>query len=352
MLPSTIINARKHGIYTALNKKKETPCLSDTSLNKILQILHDDLLDIHNIYCTYPVYDVNINPAAVVIRRLVRLFIISFGKKRRNGLLKKKELRYFSCPWLQTQNLPDRYGFESCKLLLEGVMSKYLFVFELTSAKASLEATPLSLTDPNRREILNFITMVEAKAQQQKQHAIELLMAEMLNVSLFRRANSQAFTQTVHTIITAEISNNKALLQTRDGKFSFKRKVHNFRRMSTEQLKENIEKILFDNSGRALLIKEMSLLDRLADLHREDEEQYPRGKMVTFYYTRINNVFDWLTKEECEAEKLPARNAVTRPVPSEVDYMRESEQLRMRYAPPPPPQPDQPEAPLQPAQQV
>ncbi|WP_039057299.1 hypothetical protein [Enterobacter sp. Bisph1] len=335
MLFKSTIDAKKHGIYTAVNKKNDIPELSDKSVNKLLQVLHDDLIDINNVYCTYPVYDVHIKPAALLIRHIVRCFIIATGEKGHDGLLIPEERFYFNSPWLRTELLPERWGYESCKILLERMLSKYLFVFELAKAKELLEVSPFLSTDPNRREILTWVSRIESKAQQQKKHVTELLMAEMLGAHMFRNANSNAFNNAVQRVLSAQFCNDKAKIKFQGDRFSFKRKVKKLNLMSTALLKEKIEDILFDNTGEALLFKEMSLLDRLVELHREDQDNYPRGKKVTLFYTGVNDNLDWWTAEECEQEGFPAIRATTKEIPSEYDYMMEAEQLRIRFALPP-----------------
>ncbi|WP_039056501.1 hypothetical protein [Enterobacter sp. Bisph1] len=167
-MPLNKINAKKNGIYDALLIDHNVDVLSDTTVNKLLQILHDDLRNVSNIVFAHSARKKYYNPAASLTADIARRFIQKAGRKNNFGILLAAEREYLNHERLLYENLSVMPGFESCKYLVEKMFSKILFLQELLKAKDFLRESPIVQTDQNRNEILSFISRAEAKAHEQK----------------------------------------------------------------------------------------------------------------------------------------------------------------------------------------
>ncbi|WP_039056521.1 hypothetical protein [Enterobacter sp. Bisph1] len=332
MFSKSKINPRIDGIYVALHKKNNTKILSAKTVNKLLQILYDDLREINNtVYCDRTRTALG-NPAAVLTRDIVRQFIKDAGQRDpHSGLLIPEENAYLISRRLLPGHLSNIRGFASLQIYIGQMLSKFLYVDELAKAKTLLEECSFLRTDPNRSHILNFIQKAELKAQYLKKSAIQATMSRMHTLKLFRRENITIFTQLVTEYINPTFLDNKARLVMKCPELSAKRKVKHFRSLSTEQLKQGIEKLLNSSSGVDALHEKMALLERLNELHRNDVERYKQGDRVTLYYTGTIEDMDWYTLDECQEQNYPLINACTRDIPSEITYIEEANRLRAQY---------------------
>ncbi|WP_039056029.1 hypothetical protein [Enterobacter sp. Bisph1] len=325
------IDAKKHGVSVALHLKRDTELLSAKTVNKLLQIIYDDLRDIINVvYAARSEVNYTL-PGSIVTANLARRFIIEAGERDERGMLVPEDWRYFQNWHFYTDTTCMMDGYESCHLLIKKMFSKCLFVSELEKAKTILANSPYLQSDPNRRQIEDFILRAEVKAKQQKNHAINDAMERMRTIGLFRSENLTAFKQIVSEYIAREFDTNKSTLTMNSYKMMMKRKVKHFILLDTAQLKERIDTILSDYPDSDPLQKEMALWYKLMQLGAKGDEKYQIGESVTLYFTGIRGELDWWTKEECSEKGYATLRPETRTIPSEKDYLLEVNRLSVNF---------------------
>ncbi|WP_039057756.1 hypothetical protein [Enterobacter sp. Bisph1] len=333
MLPTAKISIKNNGIYDALKTKEHRELLSDKTMVKLLQILHDDLLDINNIVYTSHAKKIFANPASTSIRSLALKFLAEFGLKDDQGrLIPPDEYRYDGLIHFSAK-LNILTGYYACRRLVKKMLTKHLFVYELCKAKELLTESPWLPGDPNRNELKEFIERVESKARQQKTEAINNVMHHMSRMQFFASASESHFTMIVEKFITVEYEKNKTQLRVVNNGLTVKRRAKGlgFTFRDKHYLKNKIESILEGNTGLDLLRKEMEMWEKLNEIQRQDAVKYQQGIPVTLYYTGVADFFDWYTEEECIDNNYPLKNPTKKEIPSEQVYIEEVERLEKRY---------------------
>ncbi|WP_039055127.1 hypothetical protein [Enterobacter sp. Bisph1] len=326
------INPKKQGISAAIEMKENTEEISAKTVNKLLQILYDDLKNANNISYDKNTLKYTNAPAHHVTRDLIRLFIaVAAERNARNRMVAADRAYYYSRNLYigVVERLP---GFQTCCLLVEKMLTKYLFIYELNRAKEILNQSRFLQSDPRRLEVLNFILKAEIIVQQKNETITNNTMMKMYHMGLIRNTNLPAFKTSVKEFIEVIVLPKKVKLKLYSPKIIVKRHVKHFRPYSTDQLKANIEALLVDLGAFDSLYKEMELLDKLMELCRDDEENYPTGKKITLSYTGKPGHLNWWTKEECLEHKFPLINPIEREIPNEETYRLEANQLQKRYA--------------------
>ncbi|WP_039055126.1 hypothetical protein [Enterobacter sp. Bisph1] len=325
------INPRKYGISAALEMKGATRNLSNKSVNKILQILYDDLVDCSNLNYDSETLNYDLDPSRRITRHFVTRLIQLAGERDMHRRLIEEELDYLLSDGLTDDNLIKITGFDTCRILIVRMFAKSLFVLELSKAKKLLEESPFLHSDPRRQEIKNFILRTELKAQQQKEQAIHRTMDKFHQLRLIRTPNLWTMTELVNDIIKEQFFDKKTKVRLAMQGLSLKRVVNDFHSLSTDILKTKIDEVLNDETGFDSLFKEMEFLDKLMDLSRDDEKNYPVGKYIVLYYTGKGDELTWWTKEECEKNNYPPLNPLGREIPNEETYRLEANKLRATF---------------------
>lgn len=333
MLPTSKIDIKRHGIYDALKIKENRERLSVKSAGKLLQILRDDLLDANNIVYTSSAKKIYATPASTAMRSIALKFILEFGVKDDEGRLLAPNIYSYEGLIQFSAKLHTVTGFSSCRRMVEKMLTKHLFVYELNKAKALLSENPWLQSDPQRNLINNFIIRVENKARQQKQEAIHAVMAQMSMMEMFMGGSEKHFISAVERFITGEYKNNKTQLRVVNAGLNIKRRVKGLDLGCRDIyfLKYQIEEILEGNTGLDLLRKQLNLWEKLNDLNGKDASKYSKGTKITLYYSGENDVFDWYTEEECLENNYPLRKPVIRQIPAEQTYKDEVDKLLVRY---------------------
>ncbi|WP_039056504.1 hypothetical protein [Enterobacter sp. Bisph1] len=386
-----IINTRRDGIFAALKMKEQTAELSNKTINKILQILYDDLRDANNLIYANQTRKKFPLPAASLTADLAVRFIQEIGQKDSYGRLLPVDRDYVRSDRLLPEKLCQETGFELCRLLVGKMLTKILFLDELKKAQALLNESPSLQTDKHRQHIEQFISRITVLVLAQRQQAIKDVMQKMFAMGLFRTINLEYFTQVVLNTFTIEIVRNRSRIKMRSPEIALKRRVSKIVCLKTELLKEKIEEILLNtvlpcsysmtitptpvatpptppaamrdsflscasvhsvNSSASnasdislnsifsrapatmvtdALYKKIGLWEKLIELTKKDAEKYKVGDNVTLYYTGKNQTCDWYTAEECLRKRLPLIRPMTQQIPTEDIYLKEVNALSLAW---------------------
>ncbi|WP_039056502.1 hypothetical protein [Enterobacter sp. Bisph1] len=373
---SNKINPQVNNIYDSLRLKEDKSFLSAKTVNKLLQILYDDLKDAANIVFTSSTRRRFDNPAAHLTRDLAVRFIHDVARNS----------SYSNNDRLANARLPPEEicgieGFEVCRLLIEKMYTKIFLWEQLYKAMLALRGSSYLQTDPNRKELLEFITH---SWDQLNTHSLRITCATQLKMQQMGLIDVDIsctnFRDVVMRSFAVAVVNNKSRLNMRHIDISMKRRVDNIEPLSTRQLKTNIQEILFAmgpphepfrptglrisvtslatehvHSRRESLssfsalnsedrpapveisyatdeqIKAMACWEKLKHLAVKYSDQYQPGGKVTLYYTGVNNDFDWYTKEECLQNNYNQTEPTEKEIPTEEQYRIGVDLLREQY---------------------
>ncbi|WP_039056503.1 hypothetical protein [Enterobacter sp. Bisph1] len=238
------IDPKVNGIHDALHLKKDKALISDRTMNKLLQILYDDLRDAHNIVFTNHTRERLDNPSAHLTRDLAVRFIHQAVRPYIPLPDVPLDIEALNSPRLLPGEICKVPGFDVCRVLIGKMFTKLLFLHELLKAKELLNGSQFNATDPRRREILEYIKLVAQKVVQQVKQAVTETRLKMQRMELFRNGLDHVFNNAVLDSYTIDFLNNKTQINMLNNGISMERKVYDFRPLSTTDLQERINEFL------------------------------------------------------------------------------------------------------------